>query len=63
MKKLKWTNEPPTNPGWYWMATRDGTFIVRVVEKEDEELFVKFDFIAIKASMIDAEWAGPIPKP
>lgn len=51
-RRLKWTNEKPTQEGWYWhhIPPAFGT----VIEYYDPE---------ISDSETIGEWAGPIPEP
>ena len=61
---MKWTKEPPTEPGWYWCKDALDTEIVNIDYFQSTGLcvFIKRDYEAY-ALPRDAEWAGPIPMP
>jgi hypothetical protein len=55
-QSLKWSDEPPTEPGWYWYKSEWDNHpfkVIRFYGKDDMEE-------AIKNS---DRWAGPIPEP
>jgi hypothetical protein len=65
---LRWSREPPTEPGWYWVKDHVGTGIVEVVIRPGhrylaiyEDSYPKGNFIPVAGIL--AEWAGPIPEP
>ena len=37
--ETKWTNEPPTEPGWYWCRSRLWSTRVREIWRDDGVLF------------------------
>lgn len=64
---MDWQDDPPTQPGWYWVGlSSDLCFIVRVWEYEGELGFGgaepdnPFNTIDYDPGWM---WAGPIPKP
>lgn len=72
-RRLRWTNEPPKEPGWYWWRTDkwNDAQIVFV----DRWIFCKTHRLGFSAKFLknwkkehdvaalDGEWAGPIPEP
>ena len=63
--KMKWTSEPPTEPGWYFMRQGGQVTVCRVVLYCDGLVAM---FGAMRQSVdfmkkIGAQWAGPIPEP
>jgi len=69
--RLTWTDEPPTEPGWYWLRTNPDVGIsprvVKVIER-DASLRVNdtLDDAGIDHELGDYDnyqWAGPIPQP
>lgn len=66
--KLRWTEEVPDTPGWYWAKwPGGGAEIVHIVEYPGTNLTVFYmdSEISSKLSEIDKRimWAGPIPQP
>ncbi len=71
-RRLRWTNEPPKEPGWYWHEENHGgkhpAHVFRVVTSTKETgIYVRFfgqpaDVIH-KIDHISGKWAGPIPEP
>ena len=71
-RPLRWTNEPPKEPGWYWHEENHGgkhpAHVFRVVTSTKETgIYVRFfgqpaDVIH-KIDHISGKWAGPIPEP
>ena len=62
---LKWTSEPPTQEGWYFMRQGGQMTVCRVVLYCDS--LVAF-FGPVKQSVefmakTGTQWAGPIPEP
>ena len=62
---LKWTSEPPTKEGWYFMRQGGQTTVCRVVLYCDGLVAM---FGAMRQSVefmkkIGTQWAGPIPEP
>ncbi len=51
---MRWTKEPPTEPGWYWLRQASTKGLVQIVRACVEELPYNWE---------DAEWAGPIQEP
>lgn len=65
---MKWKNELPKKPGWYWLRKQDNIFKgthVSVVEVRNHNgaLAVGNSYLHGWKSMEEAEWAGPIPAP
>lgn len=59
---LRWTSEPPTSPGWYWIrwgAAANHTEVVLVTDSDA----LRVHYGSRVADMRDVEWAGPIPAP
>lgn len=50
---LRWTKEPPKEPGWYWL---------RCFEQSASIINVACDLTEYEAKP-HIEWAGPIPEP
>lgn len=71
-RRLRWTNEPPKEPGWYWHEEnhegKHPAHVFRVVTSTKETgIYVRFfgqpaDVIH-KIDHISGKWAGPIPEP
>lgn len=71
-RRLRWTKEPPKDPGWYWHEENHGgkhpAHVFRVVTSTKETgIYVRFfgqpaDVIH-KIDHISGKWAGPIPEP
>lgn len=71
-RRLRWTNEPPKEPGWYWHEENHGgkhpAHVFRVVTSALETgIYVRFfgqpaDVIH-KIDHISGKWAGPMPEP
>lgn len=53
-RTLRWTKEPPTEPGWYWLRQANTKDLVQIVRACGEELPYNWE---------NAEWAGPIQEP
>lgn len=62
---MKWTNELPTAPGWYWVHGDFGTIEIVKVYKADGEWCCQFagDNGAWLLTENADKWAGPIPEP
>lgn len=65
MSELKWTKDPPTKEGWYWVrfveSQRWPAMVIHhasegrtVFPRQDSKSYLKFP---------DAEWAGPLEPP
>lgn len=71
-RRLRWTKEPPKDPGWYWHEEnhegKHPAHVFRVVTSTKETgIYVRFfgqpaDVIH-KIDHISGKWAGPIPEP
>ena len=62
---LKWTSEPPTQEGWYFMRQGGQMTVCRIVLYCDGLVAM---FGAMRQSVefmkkIGTQWAGPIPEP
>ena len=53
-RPLRWTKEPPTEPGYYWLRQTSTKGLVQIIRACGEELQYNWE---------DAEWAGPIQEP
>lgn len=71
-RRLRWSKEPPTMPGWYWWkeGRNEESMIVHVfiVAHISGEKFLCAQFagegdIVHRIDKIDGEWAGPISEP
>ena len=69
---LRWSNEPPTEPGWYWRRPPAGIYgkphcvEVRYGNEgsgNEEHLGYWTPFGSGRVDNMPAEWAGPIPEP
>jgi len=69
MSDLEWTEQPPEEPGWYWVRDKPGNELVLSVYYPDD-----IEWLCIKTSggkMLGRvvpepnglQWAGPIPEP
>ena len=61
---MKWTNEPPTEPGYYWFSSEPGTKRIFLVF-DNLGILTVFDFTnhPPSVSQLHGRWAGPIPEP
>lgn len=76
-RRLRWTKETPTKPGWYWFRnTNQRDVHVVCIAYEWDEHMVDLELVAWFAleppynwhsphivARMDGEWAGPIPEP
>ena len=71
-RRLRWTKEPPKDPGWYWHQEDRGgkhpAHVFRVVTSGGETgVYVRFfgqpADVVHKIDHISGKWAGPIPEP
>lgn len=56
-RALRWTHEPPTVAGWYWVrrvGDNDYPIVKHVTQRDADEGF---------AVLSNREWAGPIQEP
>jgi hypothetical protein len=63
---LTWSNEPPTEPGWYWIrrVTNHGTAWIHKIEKDyDGTLKVWDDEMGLQTMSENCEYVGPILPP
>lgn len=67
---MKWSDKPPTKPGWYWLRIPPHG-IPQIVQVEHDE-YCNYMVIWLAGSECDeplhkqpssAQWAGPIPEP
>lgn len=63
-RRLPWTKEKPTEPGWYW-HDKNMPSIVRVVKPSSGRMFYCVLGYHGQCDVLDddGEWAGPIPEP
>ena len=69
-RPLRWTNEPPKEPGWYWHEEdheKQPVYVFRAATPEGETaLYAQFfgeGDVVHKIERMSGEWAGPIPEP
>lgn len=69
MADLTWTDEPPSEAGWYWMRNRALKFGPKVVQvarpyrgSDDLAFYDQRSWNDLRRHT-DAQWAGPIPEP
>ena len=65
-RRLRWTKEKPTEPGWYLYRSKESRSICEIHTTYGiPGLFcsILFGEEAIPLSKVDGEWAGPIPEP
>ena len=65
-RKLQWTHEKPTVPGYYWIhAPSTGNTKICEVEKQNGAMCFRllYDWRTINILPKDTKWAGPIPMP
>lgn len=65
---MKWTTEPPKEPGYYWLRVLVATRIVYISKAMYEDSLVYeigTDSVTRLSNSVlkDAQWAGPIPEP
>lgn len=63
---MKWTNEPPTEEGWYFLKTMGKTSVRRVACDANGTMQVIFGPVrqAVRfMAQLGAQWAGPIEEP
>lgn len=69
---LRWNDQPPTRPGWYWLSVEDNpggdreAIVVKVVKGKFglEAYFVGTEVTKpLKAIAMSCKWSGPIPAP
>ena len=67
MTALKWTDEPPKEPGWYWLRTTRRTIVCQVMLDQDGQLEIDWlpqnERLAWLNRWLGCQWAGPIPEP
>lgn len=67
---MKWTDEKPTVPGWYWQrfgTSKNDPISIRHVFISDElypgtPCFLMYMKIC-PVDIVQGQWAGPIPEP
>ena len=63
---LKWTSEPPTVPGWYFVRTTK-TIVVHVERDIDDKLLAWIgpvrQSVKFMTQRLQAQWAGPLEEP
>ena len=73
---MKWTDKPPTEPGWYWHKIYKGTFrgvpvyehrcsyvYSRTITKKNGQKIIQITADGIDITQLKGRWAGPIPEP
>jgi len=61
---LRWQDEPPTKPGYYWYANpRHAKTILRLFEFKGGLYVETRDGVFSNPGAYDGEWAGPISEP
>lgn len=77
MCRLRWSKEPPKEPGWYWYRNTNKLDVhIVCISYEWDEYMVDFELAARfvletpynwhnphPVVLMDGEWAGPIPEP
>lgn len=63
MPELRWTNERPTKPGWYWY--RDARFSdhPRAYYVREDGTIAHPDDAEAHVNELSGEWAGPADSP
>ncbi len=63
-RRLKWTKEKPTEPGWYWNRRNypDKKYVsfFKIWKIDDDRIYADSPQYDCDA---ENEWAGPIPEP
>ena len=64
-RPLRWTKEPPTEPGWYWNRSKKyKTKSVVQVFEQFGKLYMFYPGSEVEEELsTDDEWAGPIQEP
>ena len=62
---MKWSKEPPTEPGWYWWKMGDvSNPMLEVVKLEWNSCYYRLGTRQYySAHELYGDWAGPIPQP
>ena len=73
---MKWTDEPPTKPGWHWHETYKGMLrgvpvyehkcsyvYFRTITYKDGTTKTYITADGIDINQLSGRWAGPIPEP
>jgi hypothetical protein len=60
---MRWTTEPPTVPGWYWMRTPQGQIGCHLVLTIGNRMAIVDSWGLVCAAGLECEWSGPIPEP
>jgi hypothetical protein len=63
MAGLRWTEEKPTEPGWYWYRGEVDDADPLIVEVDRAGYFQWPDGGFQEVKLTKGEWAGPIPLP
>ncbi len=68
MPELRWTNEKPTTPGWYWwrlLYSQDIIVELRLGGGVNAKQLWVLDYLDIARPLKDVggQWAGPIEEP
>ncbi len=58
---MKWTEDKPTVPGWYWWRIAGIPLVVELVFNMNKELMIEDD--ARHLDQLGGEWAGPLEPP
>ena len=61
MKKLEWTKELPTEPGWYWQLNESGVRVVECIWAHHTEMMVSYGYPLSR--YVNHQWCGPIRPP
>ena len=65
---FKWTTEPPTEPGWYWVTYAGGVSVIKV-RQDEKGLWIEDGYYSDQRLAIDSawkyhsHWLGPLPEP
>jgi len=65
---MKWTKEPPTKPGWYWVKGKYDRWPIEISRNRNGDLSVNcnegdYSIPEYKSMRRIELWSGPIPEP
>ena len=61
-RALRWTKEPPTEPGYYWFINEEVEGIIQICNSV-KGLYVMYHGNDEEWDLPEGEWAGPIQEP
>lgn len=64
-RALRWADNPPQVPGWYWFKGEYGIRIawIKHDSRKMNELYAVIGGVGNWMSTLHGQWAGPIPEP